>query len=102
MPAPRKDQIRTRKQDKARQARADAKARKACVVFVWERDRGCCQKCGVAVYTPSLARCVSVTGHVHEVVPRSRGGDPHDPAGCVLMCAICHGKAHRLKFGSTV
>lgn len=90
MPAIPKHQMRTRKQDKARQARADAKARRACVDEVWERAQGHCEECRVLVYRPGTAVVWLRYGHVDEILPKSLGGDPHDPDNCRLLCHPCH------------
>lgn len=33
-------------------------------------------------------------GDVHEVLPRSRGGDAYDPDAAILLCRSCHVWAH--------
>jgi 5-methylcytosine-specific restriction endonuclease McrA len=35
-------------------------------------------------------------GHVHEIVLRSHGGNPTDPANCRLLCWRCHPEVHGL------
>ena len=101
MPATPKHQLRTRQQDKARQARQDAKARRLCVDAVWQRADSHCEECRAVVYRPGSCVVWTRYGHVHEVQPRSLGGDPHDPSNCLLLCVRCHGEAHRLRFGRT-
>ena len=108
MPATPKHEIRTRKQDKARQGRLDAKAREACLDAVWNRSgdaveiglSGRCEACRKTVWRYSGSPMMQ--GHVHEIKPRSLGGDPTDPNGCQLLCPVCHGKAHGLRFGKDV
>lgn len=96
MPATPKAEMRTRRQDKARADRLAAKARRACTDAVWARDGEAesdgstwaeCHYCGVPV-----ARVGGWwwTGHVHEKLARSLGGDPHDPDGAVIACHLCH------------
>lgn len=98
MPAQRKDQMVTRRQQKARQQRQDAKARKACVEAVWTRARmkdgwlpdseyAQCEQCGDIVWRDGV---LYFSGHVHEKRARSLGGNPHDPDQCELLCYSCH------------
>jgi hypothetical protein len=91
MPAKQKSEIVTRKQEKARRDRLEAKARAACVDAVWAREgdgAAYCQDCGAMVmrYSPFPFE----VGHVHEKRARSLGGDPHDPDQCELLCYDCH------------
>jgi hypothetical protein len=97
MPATQKSAMRTRAQDKSRQSRLDAKARKACVEAVWKRAGEMhgwaeCEECKRIVTRnwQSLDLDAFYAGHVHEQLARSLGGDPHDPDGCVLLCGKCH------------
>ena len=90
MPATPKAEMRTRRQDKARADRLDAKARKACVQEVWNRAQARCEACGRNVYPPSEACHPMMVGHVHERLSRSLGGNPSDPANCVLLCVRDH------------
>ena len=102
MPATPKSAMRTRQQDRARQARQAAKARKACVKAVWARAGATfgpwarCEGCGGAVRLGDQAPYVTA-GHVHEKRARSLGGNPHDPTQCELLCMSCHmpNGAHR-------
>jgi hypothetical protein len=98
MPSTPKSELRTRKQDRDRQARQDAKARKACVEAVWARTRmkdgwtadseySQCEQCGDIVWRDGV---LYFAGHVHEKRARSLGGDPHDPSQCELLCHACH------------
>lgn len=32
--------------------------------------------------------------HAHELTRRSAGGDPHDPAGIIILCWKCHADLH--------
>lgn len=83
-----------RKRVKARQQRQAAKARKACREAVWARAESRCEwvedgcRCNKAL-VPSGYVWIHI-GHVDEIVPRSRGGDPHDPTNCRLMCPAHH------------
>ena len=73
------------------------RARSICVLEVHRREMSRCQNCGTAVCRASDPGATEWTvGHVHEAIPRSRGGDPTDPANCVLLCPACHRAAHRL------
>lgn len=87
----------TRRQEKARQARQDVKARRACVDAVWQRAQGRCEQCGVVVYRPRSGVVWTRYGHVHEVLFRSRGGSPIDMENVVLLCVPCHQQAHGLR-----
>lgn len=113
MPAQRKDQLRTRRQQQASQAYQDAKARRKCCDAVWAREGvdgptygwwAYCHDCSrVVLRSSSYYRDV---GHVHERRARSLGGDPTDAAGCVLLCHACHfdgpSGAHRRSVRATV
>lgn len=93
MPAISKGQMRTRQQDKASRKYQHAKARKACVDAVWDRERvtvyvARCQGCRRIVRRDVEA--AFVRGHVHEKRARSLGGNPHDPDQCLLLCHDCH------------
>lgn len=94
MPAQRKAEMRTRRQDTASQRYQAAKARKACVEAVWKRANSLCEYCGRFV---RRTRFWLDSGHVHEVRARSLGGNPHDPKHCKLACVQCHfpSGAHR-------
>lgn len=81
-----------RRRVKARVREAQATKRRACVLAVWERAKWRCEKCGRFLKQSSV--WWFEIGHVHEVVPRSRGGDPTDPANCALLCPLCHKQAH--------
>ena len=74
--------------------RQKAAARAKCVAAVWKRDQRECQHCGYWLYKHTETDQVFKVGHVHEVIPRSRGGSPYDPANCLLLCAKCHDQAH--------
>jgi 5-methylcytosine-specific restriction endonuclease McrA len=84
-----------RKRVKARRQRARMTARKSCRAARFQRAGGCCEVCGVPlVLSLSQARTVFEIAHVHEVKPRSLGGDPTDVEGTRLLCVRCHGKEH--------
>lgn len=67
-------------------------ARRDCVEVVRTRDEDACRVCGRSVQYlyPGLASF----GAVHEIVFRSRGGDPTDPRNCILLCEPCHRDVH--------
>ena len=96
MPAKSKAEMTTRRQDKARQDRADAKARKACVAAVWLRAESRCEwvdgpiRCFQPVNLWASRAFWMTLGHVDEIVPKSRGGSPHDPENCRLLCHAHH------------
>ena len=90
MPATAKRDMRTRKQDIAKKMRQQNRLRRACVDAVWARAGGRCEECERRVYHPAVARSYAEVGHVHEVRPRSLGGDETDPAQCVLLCWTHH------------
>lgn len=99
MPAQPKSAMRTRRQDRASQRYQDAKARRACTDVVWGgREWGSCVLCRAFVLRASESYWR--VGHVDEILPRSLGGDPHDPKNCRLLCHQCHfsgpSGAHRL------
>ena len=79
----------------ARARREQAAKRRACVLAVWERAKHRCERCG------RLLKQASVwwfeVGHVHEIVPRSRGGDPTNPNACELLCPMDHARTHQHK-----
>jgi hypothetical protein len=80
---------------KARRQRARMTARKSCRAARFQRAGGCCEVCGVPLKLHlSEARTVMEIAHVHEVKPRSLGGDPTDVEGTRLLCLICHEEAH--------
>jgi hypothetical protein len=76
----------------------DARARKLCVETVWARENARCQNphCRRYLVRPNDAYALNAdnVGHVHEEPPRSRGGDPHNPDHCVLVCNACHERLH--------
>jgi 5-methylcytosine-specific restriction endonuclease McrA len=63
--------------------------RAQCRAAVIRREHSRCQRCGRTV-TDDCWPWEPQRAHVHEIVPRSLGGDPHDPNGCQLLCAACH------------
>ena len=75
-----------RKRVTARRYRQDIATRGRVRAQVIARDQCRCRVCGVVV---------SFSGaHVHEVVFRSQGGNPLDPAQCVTTCPRCHREVH--------
>jgi hypothetical protein len=47
-------------------------------------------QCGTLLRPANTARTRREVGHVHEIVPRSLGGDATDPDNCLLLCPGCH------------
>jgi 5-methylcytosine-specific restriction endonuclease McrA len=81
--------IRDRIADKARLEKLDRDFK----AQVWKRDGSKCQDCGKAVQRTLTAS--GAQGHVHHlrgrnVAPEAR----YDPAGAILLCAVCHLKRH--------
>lgn len=76
---------RTRKQIKGRQRRAERKVVQSVRAQVIERAKGCCERCGYAVFE---------NGHAHHRTPRSRGGK-WTVANIQYLCCFCHALAHR-------
>jgi hypothetical protein len=86
LPKPTKRAVQKRQTD--RQVWA---ARKRCVVTVWRRANGRCERCGKRVRP--ARECYGWEddrGDVNEKIPRSLGGDPTDPDNCELTCKACH------------
>jgi len=82
---------------KARARRDKATKRQRCCEVVWLRDMAQCRTCLALVEPPSWGFPPNRTGHVHEVIHCSQGGDPTDPANCILLCGVCHMRAHGLR-----
>lgn len=84
-----------RKAQKERRKRENQKRRNLCIDAVFARDRSTCQKCGAYVAHKRDPWCTEHNiGHVHEIVPRSLGGSPFDPANCLLLCGTHHRMIH--------
>ena len=79
---------------KARTVRQFAAARAKCIAAVWKRDGHVCQRCGIWLKKHTETDNPFLIGHVHEIVPRSRGGDPTNPDECELLCEKHHREAH--------
>ena len=77
----------TRKQLRAKQARALAKQVTAVREAVVYNAKQCCSGCGVYV---------GHYGHAHHVRPRSLGGK-WTAENMKYLCATCHARAHRLR-----
>jgi hypothetical protein len=88
-----------RRKLKAQTAYQNARARKACVDAVWTRAQHRCEQCHQWVLKPSETDQPLSVGHVHEVIPRSRGGSATDPNNCRLLCVRHHAEAHHLRVG---
>jgi hypothetical protein len=43
-----------------------------------------------------LHECWGASDHIHEVIPRGRGGDILDESICVAVCPPCHDAIHTL------
>lgn len=87
------------KRVKARAKRQGAKARRACVAAVWDRDGHRCRRCHRPVWPVGKLEGWSGrycegwedwAGHVNEITPKSLMGDPTDPNNCELICRACH------------
>lgn len=79
------------KQRAAAKARAYAVKRAACRKAVYARAEGCCERCGVPLILEiSFVRHEFEIAHIDEIVPRSLGGDPTDPANGQCLCFRCH------------
>ncbi len=84
---------------KAERKRKAAEARAACVEAVFLRHGSRCARCGRPVKKaadPALRHEFEI-GAVHEIAPRSLGGDPTDPDACELLCLRHHQMAHGLR-----
>lgn len=88
-----------RKKVKARKKREFAKKRKAARAERYAKDGGRCVRCTrKLVLDPRDARHEFEIANIHEVKPRSLGGNPLDPKGQETLCARCHtGKGHHAK-----
>ena len=92
----------TRRQEKARRAVDDRAARDACVREVFRLYRSRCGRCAKPVKPKTDPSVTEFSiGHTHEIVLRSRGGDPNDPNNCELLCLRCHGVAHGLRVSAS-
>ena len=71
--------------------RAKGQTRAQVVQAVWRRDKGCCTACGVKVIPPKETYPTDPRrGEVHDVLPRSLGGDPYDVSNNLLLCRKDH------------
>jgi len=59
-----------------------------CYEVIWYRAKGRCEKCGGVGDWRKL--------HKHEIIPRSKGGDPTDPDNCLLLCGKHHSEEHNI------
>jgi 5-methylcytosine-specific restriction endonuclease McrA len=73
---------------KAREDRQHAKARSLTRWTVYQRDDGCCRRCGRwrKLHSDSLFDLA----HAHEIVPRSAGGSDTDTRNVLILCWSCH------------
>jgi 5-methylcytosine-specific restriction endonuclease McrA len=87
-----------RARTKRRRERQQRRTRAVVRAIVLARAGGRCERCGRRVFDDVEAWRPD-RAHVHEVVPRSRGGSRYDPENCVCWCAACHvgGGAHRVE-----
>lgn len=75
--------------EKARRGRQLTRAQ--VVKKVWLRDRGLCVRCGVRCVPPKETYPTDPwRGEVHDIVPRSLGGDPLSVANNELLCHADH------------
>jgi 5-methylcytosine-specific restriction endonuclease McrA len=78
-----------RKAKKLEVKKAHRLTRKQVQQIVYRRERGRCQRCGLAVsydvhaWKDERAQC-------NDIVPRSKGGNPLDPDNQELTCRRCH------------
>lgn len=79
-----------RSRAKRRKDYQHAKDRAACVAEVYERDRLCCRCCLKVLVKPFATDNVFQWAHVHELVPKSLGGDDTEPSNCYVLCHRCH------------
>jgi 5-methylcytosine-specific restriction endonuclease McrA len=63
-------------------------ARMSCFNEVYERAKGHCERCGVAV-DANVSPVHPQRAHMNHKVPLSRGGKD-DPDNCELICQSCH------------
>lgn len=70
--------------------RLEAPERTRVVRRVLERD----VLCRARVSTECTAMLPREAVDVHEILPRSRGGDYLDPAECIGVCRFCHDWLH--------
>jgi hypothetical protein len=69
-----------RRQSKRRRAERGPRAR--CIATVRQRAKGFCQA--------GCPKCAWLGMDAHELLPRSQGGDPLNPDGCIWVCRPCH------------
>lgn len=62
---------------------------KLCYIVLFERTGNRCEECGGKGDFRGLRK--------HEIVLRSKGGDPTDPSNCLLLCGKCHSAKHGIK-----
>lgn len=74
-----------RRQSKRRRAEQPARAR--CVRITRKRAKGWCQ-------ADCCDDCAYLGSDAHELLPRSQGGDPLNPDGCIWVCRPCHDWIH--------
>lgn len=63
---------------------------KALAYQLFGKQHGLCGECG---------KSLDWRAAKHEIVFRSRGGSPIDEENCVLLCGVCHSKAHGIEEG---
>ena len=57
---------------------------------LWIKQKGLCGDCSAILGWRSAK---------HELIFRSKGGNPTDEDNCVLLCGRCHSKRHGIKEG---
>lgn len=77
--------------EKEAERKAKKLTREQCRAIVWRRAKDRCERCGNPVKHKAVAYPTDPErGDVNEIVPKSKGGDPTDPANCELICGRCH------------
>ena len=80
------------KRVKARLKRLWQKARQRSREMRYERDGGCCVRCGRPLKLKPSDEGADWwnVANINEVRPRSLGGDPLNPDEQTTLCAACH------------
>lgn len=85
----------SRRAAKARAKRQYQKSRDACLLAVYQRAQGRCEKCGCPVLHKHDPRATEWTVmHGHEQIPRSLGGDATSDKNVICLCMKCHALIH--------
>lgn len=78
---------------RSRQPRPTNPGWKGTRARIIERDGGLCQRCGLSVVCTDEG-VEHDFGHVHHVLPRSRGGKNDGSTPLLLVCGMCHEFIH--------